>query len=104
MILDHLAGTLRLGEYRLYQESLGKFRLELTCHALDGHPGRENMDPDSRDHLTVLRHLRKLLGEVDLSIRIVKPWPADGTGKTNAIFSAVNLNEGSLRGITGTAS
>jgi phenylacetate-coenzyme A ligase PaaK-like adenylate-forming protein len=104
MILDHLAGTLRLGEYRLYQESLRKFRLEMTCHALDGHPGLENMDPDSQAHLTVLRHLRKLLGEVDLSISIVKPWPADGTGKTQAIFSPANLNEGSLRGTTGTGS
>lgn len=104
MILDHLAGTLRLGEYRLYQESLTKFRLEITCHALDGHPGLENVDPDSPDHLTVLRHFRKLLGEIDLSIRIVKPWPADGTGKTHAIFSAVNLREGSLKGTTGTAS
>jgi phenylacetate-coenzyme A ligase PaaK-like adenylate-forming protein len=103
-ILDHLAGTLRLGEFRLYQESLKKFRLELTCHALVGHPGIENVDTDSHVHLTVLGHLRKLLGEVDLSIRIVKPWPADGTGKTHAIFRGGNLNEGSLRATTGTAS
>jgi phenylacetate-CoA ligase len=103
MILAHLAGTLRLGEYRLYQESLKKFRLELTCHAIDGHPELKNVDLDSHDHLTVLRHLRKLLGEVDLSISIVKPWPADGTGKTHAIFSAVNPREGSLKGLSGTA-
>lgn len=103
MILDHLAGTLRLGEYRLYQESLKKFRLELTCHAVDDHPGLENVAQDSHDHLTVLRHLRKLLGGVDLSISIVKPWPAEGTGKTQAIFSAVNLKDGSLKGTPGAA-
>ena len=102
-ILDHLAGTLRLGEYRLYQESLKKFRLELTFHALVGHTRIENVEPDSNVHLILLGHLRKLLGEIDLSIGIVKPWPADGTGKTHAIFSGVNLNEGSHRDTTGTA-
>ena len=102
-ILDHLADTLRLGEYRLYQESLKKFRLELTFHALVGHTRIENVEPDSNVHLILLGHLRKLLGEIDLSIGIVKPWPADGTGKTHAIFSGVNLNEGSHRDTTGTA-
>lgn len=102
-ILDHLAETLRLGEYRLYQKSLKKFRLELTFHALVAHTRIENVEPDSNVHLILLGHLRKLLGEIDLSIRIVKPWPADGTGKTHAIFSRVNINEGSHRDTTGTA-
>lgn len=107
VIIDHLAGKLRLGEYRLYQESLQRFRLELTCNALDGHQGREDVESSQRDQVTVLSHLRKILGEVDLSIKIVKPWPTDGTGKTHTIFSAVpipNLSAGSLRAGTGTRS
>ncbi len=91
VIIDHLARRLPLGGYRLYQVSMNEFRLELTWE------GARVMGQQA----TILSHLRQILGEVEISIKNVDPWPADGTGKTHTIFSAVpilNLAPGSVIG------
>ncbi|MGH7230650.1 MAG: phenylacetate--CoA ligase family protein [Nitrospiraceae bacterium] len=81
-IVDHLAGWLRLGEYRLYQETIQAFRLEVTGYAADRH------SPDA-----TRRRLRAILGEIDLTISPISSWPYDGTGKTHTVFSALTATE-----------
>jgi phenylacetate-CoA ligase len=91
-IVDHLAGTLRLGEYRLHQETTSRFRFEMTSGAA-GDRGVGKKDAYRQpDKVAILRHLRQILGEdVGISIETVRPWPSDGTGKTHTIFSVVPM-------------
>lgn len=82
-IVNQLAGALRLGEYRLYQEAINGFYLELVRGKETGSGQRTDAAISSR--------LRQILGEVKVQIKTVNPWPPDGTGKTHAIFSAVPI-------------
>jgi phenylacetate-CoA ligase len=79
-IVNHLAGVLRLGEYRLHQKSATEFRLALPDYR-DGAP-----TPDGR----ILGHLRALLGDVDISIETLTPSRQNGL-KTRAVHSDVAL-------------
>lgn len=90
MIIGHLAGWLSPGEYRLYQENTKQFRLELTPNAFRDHRDG-NGTPIQPDRAAVLRHLHKILGDVDISVETVNIWPADGTGKTRTVVSAVPI-------------
>lgn len=76
-IIQRLAGCLRLGHYRLHQRGVDQFRLELAAPVQEDGVHR------------ALGHLFDLLGEVELTVDRVAPWPADGTGKTHTIFSTV---------------
>ena len=80
-IIHQLAGCLRLGHYRLHQQGLDQFRLELSGSAAD---------EDSLHR--ALGRLFELLGEVELEVDRVTPWPPDGTGKTHTIFSTMLLH------------
>jgi phenylacetate-CoA ligase len=86
-IIEHLAGTLALGEYRLYQDALKRFRLELTSVA-------------HNDRTAALDRLGKLLGDVDVSIKTVSPWPVDGTGKTHTVISSVPIDALTMDGLS----
>jgi len=90
-IVDHLAGVLRLNEYRLHQEITGRFRLELSRAATlaDETHGHEQTEARSRD--VILRHLRKLLGDVEISIETVGPFPECGE-KTHPIVANIPLS------------
>jgi phenylacetate-CoA ligase len=79
-IVNHLCGSLRLGEYRLHQEAINQFRLELV---------RRKEGLDRRADLHLLYRLHQLLHKADIRIETVDPWLPDGTGKTHSIFSAV---------------
>lgn len=106
-IIDHLARRLLLGGYRLYQENTKGFRLELTREAFGEPRGAEEGARIRGDHAAILSHLRQILGGVEISIKNVEPWPADGTGKTHTIFSAVpilNMGPGSVIGVAMTMS
>jgi phenylacetate-CoA ligase len=84
-ILNGLAGTLHIGQYRLYQESRSRLRLELL--AADG----QDVGPAATNHQKLIQRLQQLLGPVDVSIEMVGGWPPDGTGKTHTVFSEVSL-------------
>jgi phenylacetate-CoA ligase len=76
-IIERLAGCLRLGHYRLHQRAPDQFRLELAAVVEENGVHR------------ALDHLFELLGEVELTVDRVAPWPPDGTGKTHTVFSTL---------------
>jgi phenylacetate-CoA ligase len=76
-IVNQLAGSLRLGHYRLHQLGLAQFRLELSDAA----------EEDGLDD--AIGRLFELLGEVELAVDRMPPWPPDATGKTHTVFSTM---------------
>ncbi|MGH9389079.1 MAG: phenylacetate--CoA ligase family protein [Vicinamibacteria bacterium] len=90
-LVDHLAGTLRLEEYRLHQETRSRFRLELAPSALVDRGVASNAGHPPCDKDAVLRRLRELLGDVEVSIVVAASWPDHAADKTHAISSAVPI-------------
>ncbi|MCK4782984.1 MAG: phenylacetate--CoA ligase family protein [Desulfobacteraceae bacterium] len=90
-LVNHMAGTLCLGEYRLHQLTLHRFRLELISDfASVDRTGVQDMSTQDLK-TTALRRLHKILGDVEISVKFVKPWQPDGTGKTHTIASSVPI-------------
>jgi phenylacetate-CoA ligase len=90
-IVNHMAGTVRLGAYRLYQDSADSFRVQLVSSGDggNGHCGSSMAGQEAQG--AVSKRLRELLGNVNLSFETVGPWQPDGTGKTHTVFSAVPI-------------
>jgi hypothetical protein len=79
-LVDHMVGTLRVGEYRLFQTAPTAFRLE-RVEGADG------------DDDTAVRGLRELLGEVEISVAHLPPWTLHSSGKTHTVFSSTPIPE-----------
>jgi len=71
-VLNHLSGTLNMGEYRLRRRSERGYVLEVTSRAFAAGAG----EPEARGSLA------RLLGDVDLSVEVVDALPP--TLKTHA--------------------
>ncbi len=91
-IVNHMAGTLNLGQYRLYQEETGRFRVELVSDANDGDKRKELNKSDRSLGAAVSKRLHEMLGDVEISFETVSPWKPDGTGKTHTVFSRVPIS------------
>jgi hypothetical protein len=86
-----MAGTLNLGRYRLYQEEIDRFRVELVSD-VDNGDKRNDLNTSGQDlEAAVSRRLREMLGDVKISFENVSPWKPDGTGKTHTVFSRVPI-------------
>jgi len=91
-IMDHLAGTLPLGEYRLHHDAGNRFRLELAPSVVTDEEVAARRGPARVDQAKILSSLHELLGEVDISIEAAKSWNSDGAEKTHTVFSAVPIH------------
>lgn len=92
-IVNHLAGVLRMGQYRLYQEGLDLFRVELVSGSdvAAGHKTGELGMSNQNLKTAVLKRLGEILGDVQISFETVGPGKPDGTGKTQTVFSNVPI-------------
>lgn len=90
-IINHIAETLRLGEYRLHQEDLDRFRVELVSDIGNRNKRGVLSKVDGNLEAAVLRALHEILGDVEISCRTVNHWEQDGTGKTHTVFSSVPI-------------
>jgi phenylacetate-CoA ligase len=97
-IVEHLAAVVSLDEYCLYQETVNRFRFKLFDTGMPKveTKGRNELRRHSTD--AILGHLRKILGEVEISIEIVKSVPEHGV-KTSPVFSAVSNAMGRDQGL-----
>jgi phenylacetate-CoA ligase len=75
-LLDWMAGTLRVGEYRVVQTTPAIVRLEL----IQGAHG---------DAETAVQRLHGLLGEVSISVERLPPWPLPASGKTQTSVGSI---------------
>ncbi len=75
-VMNHLAATLRMGEYRLRRESDHRFRLEVTPRGFAAGFGEAE----------VRRALRELIGDVELVVESTDAFP-EGS-KTHAVIDA----------------
>jgi len=90
-IVDHLAGCLRLGTYRLHQDSPTYFRLEVVPGTFAEGPAGRDGPADRSDRDRVLTCLRDLLGDVDIHIEVATSWAGANTEKTQAVFCGLPL-------------
>jgi len=93
-IVDHLAGSLRLDEYRLHQETERRFRLEVAPGTFAEGPGGASGGADRCEKARVLAVLRELLGEVDIRIEVATSWASAGAEKTHPVSCALPLRLG----------
>ena len=90
-IVNHMADILPLGEYRLYQETIDRVRIELTP-STSGKSGFAEINMQGGNlEAVVLKRLRQLMGGVEFSVKTVAPWQHDGSGKTHTVFSKVPI-------------
>ncbi len=90
-IVDHLAGSLPLDEYRLHQETPKRFRLTLAPSAVADGGVATDRSPVRIDNGVTVRRLRELLGDVEISIDLASSRQSEGGHKTHAISSAVPI-------------
>jgi len=88
-IVNRMAETVKLGRYRIYQDGMNSFRVELVSKA--GYvTSTEREVADGNLEEAVSRRLREIIGDVDISFKTVSPWEPDGSGKTHTVFSSVS--------------
>lgn len=90
-IVNHMSGTLKLGQYRLYQDGIDSFRVELVSGGYDGDEHGGPVTTGQNLQAAASKRLHELLGDVNISFETVRPWKPDGTGKTHTVFSTVPI-------------
>ncbi|MGH7792189.1 MAG: phenylacetate--CoA ligase family protein, partial [Thermodesulfobacteriota bacterium] len=70
-IINQIAETLRLGEYRLHQEDLDRFRVELVSDIGNRNKRGVLSKVDGNLEAAVLRALHEIFGDVEISCRTV---------------------------------
>jgi phenylacetate-CoA ligase len=83
-LVDALAAVVAPEDYRIEQRAPGDFRMFFVDRV------------DEQTRAAALAILHELLGEVSLRATTVVSWPADGTGKSHPVSSAVPLT---LKGV-----